>query len=301
VAEVTDTALPDDAIRVSELWRGLDLPGIVDVHTHFMPDRVLAKVWAYFDDIGPLTGRRWPIAYRADEDERVATLRAFGVRAFTSMIYPHKPGMAAWLNSWAAGFAARTPDCLRTATFYPEPEAARYVRQAVESGARVFKCHVQVGAFDPNDPLLDPVWGLLAEAGVPVVTHCGSGPVPGRHTGPDPIERLLDRHPGLRLIVAHMGMPEYGAFLDLAERHEGVHLDTTMAFTDFCETFAPFPSPERKRLADLGERILFGSDFPNIPYAYPHAVEALTRLDLGDDWMRGVLHGNAARFFGLTG
>lgn len=299
MAEVTDMAPADEAVRVRRLWQDLGLPGIVDVHTHFMPDRVLAKVWAYFDSAGPLTGRAWPIAYRTDEDERVATLRAFGVRAFTSMLYPHKPAMAAWLNSWATGFAARTPDCLHTATFFPEPEAPGYVRQALEAGARVFKCHVQVGAFDPNDALLDPVWGLLADSGVPVVTHCGSGPVPGRHTGPGPITRLLARHPRLRLVVAHMGMPEYGAFLDLAERYEGVHLDTTMAFTDFSEADAPFPPPERKRLADLGERVLFGSDFPNIPYAYPHALQALTRLELGEAWTRGVLYGNAVRLFGI--
>ncbi|MDX3093184.1 amidohydrolase family protein [Streptomyces sp. ME19-03-3] len=269
------------------------------MHTHFMPERVLAKVWAYFDSAGPLTARPWPIAYRSDEDERVATLRAFGVRAFTSLLYPHKPAMAAWLNTWAADFAARTPECLHTATFFPEPAAPGYVREALEAGARVFKCHVQVGSFDPNDPLLDPVWGPLADSGVPVVTHCGSGPAPGPHTGPGPIARLLARHPGLRLVVAHMGMPEYGAFLDLAERYEGVHLDTTMAFTDFSEADAPFPPAERTRLADLGERVLFGSDFPNIPYTYPHALRALTRLELGDPWTRGVLYGNAARLFGI--
>ncbi|MDX3071658.1 amidohydrolase family protein [Streptomyces sp. NPDC088354] len=292
-------ARPDDDVRVKDLWRELGLPGIVDVHTHFMPERVLAKVWAYFDGVGPLTGRPWPIAYREDEQERVAALRSFGVRAFTSMLYPHKPAMAGWLNAWAADFAARTPDCLRTATFFPEPEAADYVRQAVESGARVFKCHVQVGGFDPNDPLLDEVWGLLAEAGVPVVTHCGSGPVPGPHTGPEPVRRLLARHPRLRLVVAHMGMPEYGDFLGLAARHPGVHLDTTMAFTDFAEADAPFPAGLRGRLADLGDRVLFGSDFPNIPYSYLEAVEAVTRLGLGDAWVRGVLHDNAAGLFGL--
>lgn len=96
-----------------------------------------------------------------------------------------------------------------------------------------------------------------------------------------------------------MGMPEYGAFLDLAERYEGVHLDTTMAFTDFSEADAPFPPPERKRLDGLGDRVLFGSDFPNIPYAYPHALQALTRLELGEAWTGAVLYGNAARLFGI--
>ncbi|MEU8589245.1 amidohydrolase family protein [Streptomyces sp. NPDC048664] len=284
---------------MTAFWQGLGLPGVIDVHTHFMPDRVMAKVWAYFDAAGPLVGRPWPIAYRGEEDQRLATLRGFGVRAFTAMVYPHRPAMAAWLNSWALEFAARTPDCLHTATFFPEPEAARYVREAVEAGARVFKCHLQVGAFDPNDALLDPVWGLLAEAGIPVVVHCGSGPVPAAYTGPGPIGRLLRRHPRLRLIVAHMGMPEYADFLDMADRHPLVHLDTTMAFTDFSEADAPFPPALLPRLADLGDRVLFGSDFPNIPYPYAHALDGLARLGLGEEWLRAVCHGNAARLLSL--
>ncbi|MFF4246132.1 amidohydrolase family protein [Streptomyces sp. NPDC001822] len=275
----------------------LGLPGIIDVHTHFMPERVLRKVWAYFDSAGPLTGLEWPITYRDDEDERLALLRSFGVLRFTSMLYPHKPGMAAWLNGWAAGFAARVPDCLHTATFFPEEGVETYVREAVAAGARVFKSHLQVGAYDPNDPLLEAVWGLLAEAGVPVVMHCGSGPAPGAYTGPGPVSRLLSRHPRLRLVVAHMGMPEYTEFLDLAAAYPEVRLDTTMAFTDFTEDFTPFPAGELGRLADLGDRILLGTDFPNIPYPYVHQLHALERLGLGDDWLRAVCHGNADALF----
>ncbi|MFI6937874.1 amidohydrolase family protein [Streptomyces sp. NPDC050418] len=284
-----------DAIR--EFWRGLGLPGLIDVHTHFMPQRVLDKVWAYFDAVGPMTGVAWPITYRDAEDERLQRLRAFGVRAFTAMIYPHKPGMAAWLNAWGADFAARTPDCLHTATFFPEPGAADVVRGALESGAQVFKAHLQVGAYDPADPQLDDVWGLLAESGTPVVTHCGSGPVPGKHTGPGPISAVLARHPRLRLIVAHLGTPEYAEFLGLADRYPHVHLDTTMVFTDFTETLAPFPRDLLPRLKHHEDRILLGTDFPNIPYPYLHALESLAHLGLGDDWLRAVCFGNAARLF----
>ncbi len=288
-----------EAAEVRRFHERLGLPGLVDVHTHFMPERVLTKVWEYFDAVGPMTGMEWPITYRHEEEQRVALLRQFGVRAFTSMLYPHKAGMASWLNGWAAGFAARTPDCLHTATLFPEEGVERYVREALDQGARVFKSHLQVGAYDPNDPLLDPVWGLLGEAGVPVVMHCGSGPAPGKHTGPEPVGRLLARHPRLRLVVAHMGMPEYTDFLDLAGRFTEVRLDTTMAFTDFSERFAPFPVPERGRLADLGDRILLGTDFPNIPYPYVHQLRALESLGLGDDWLRAVCHDNGARLFAL--
>lgn len=288
----------DEAAAVGAFIERVGLDGIFDVHTHFMPKSVLDKVWAYFDSAGPLLGREWPITYRADEDRRVAALRAFGVRRFTSMIYPHKPAMAQWLNAWGADFAARHPDCLQTATFYPEPGAVEYVAEAIEGGAQIFKSHIQVGDYSPTDPLLDDVWGVLAETGVPVVIHCGSGPAPGRHTGPEPIRQVLQRFGRLNLIVAHMGTPEYADFVELAERYDEVRLDTTMSFTDFSEAMAPYPAELLPRLADLQEKILFGSDFPNIPYGYLHALQACERLGLGEDWLRAVLHDNGAALFG---
>lgn len=294
------TTVDEEAAAVCALWSELGLPGIVDVHTHFMPKRVMDKVWQYFDAAGPLVGREWPIAYRLEESQRVETLRQFGVRQFTSLLYPHKPDMAAWLNQWAREFARNTPDCLPTATFYPEPEAAGYVGRAISDGVRVFKVHVQVGAFEPNDALLEPVWGLIEEEGIPVVIHCGSGPAPGDFTGPEPIRRLLRRHPRLRLIVAHMGMPEYGDFLDIAAQYEQVRLDTTMVFTGFAEETMPYPADQLARLPEFGDRILFGSDFPNIPYPYLEAIHVLTELPgIDDDWVRKVLYRNAADLFSL--
>ena len=288
-----------EAAEVRQIWSSLGLPGIIDVHTHFMPKSVLDKVWKYFDSAGPLVGRQWPIAYRADETRRLDTLRRFGVRQFTALVYPHKPRMAAWLNQWAAQFAANTSDCLSTATFYPEPQAPEYVSAAIHGGTRVFKAHLQVGRYDPNDPLLDHVWGIVDDARVPVIIHCGSGPVAGEFTGPEPIRRLLRRHPRLRLIIAHMGMPEYAAFFALCEQYEDVRLDTTMAFTSFVEETMPFPPSLRQRLPRLGDRILFGSDFPNIPYRYSHALMSLSRLPGVDDgWLRAVLYDNAATLFG---
>jgi predicted TIM-barrel fold metal-dependent hydrolase len=282
---------------VVAFWRDLDLPGLIDIHAHFMPDNVLAKVWAFFE--GGQSGAPWPIAYRLPEAERVALLRAFGVRRFTALLYPHKPDMAAWLNSWSVEFAARTPDALHSATFFPEPDAARYVARAITDGARVFKAHVQVGGYDPRDELLAPVWGQLAEAGVPVVVHCGSGPAPGPYTGPGPFAEVLAAHPRLIAIIAHLGSPEYGAFLDLADRYPRVHLDTTMVFTEFFARRDPYPDELVPRLAALGDRILLGSDFPNIPYPYLRQLQGLAGLDLGPAWLRAVCHDNAVRLLSL--
>ena len=290
---------PDEAAQIRARLADRGIPGIIDVHTHFMPPQVMRKVWAYFDQAGPLTGREWPIAYRGSEAERLAALRSFGVRHFTSLCYPHKPGMAQWLNAWTAEFADAHPDCIRSGTFFPEPEAQEYARVAIADGVRIFKAHVQVGGYDPNDPLLDGVWEALQDSGVPLVLHGGDGPAPGRFTGHNHVRRLLDRYPRLVLVIAHMGMPEYAQFLALTDEFPHVHLDTTMAFTAFTEAQHPFPERLRSALQDRGDRVLFGTDFPNIPYPYLEALDAVLDLGMGVDWERAVLHDNAARLLGL--
>ena len=292
--------LPGDDADVPGFCRALGVPGLADVHTHFLPPRMLRRVWEYFDASGPLIGVSWPIRYKWSDAERVAHLRAMGVLMFSALAYAHRPDMAADLNAWTMAFAKATPGCLPSATFYPEPGAGRYVREALEQGARVFKLHLQVGGFPPDDPLLDEVWGLLAEARVPVVVHAGHAPVGTEHTGPGPFGAVLARHPGVTAIIAHMGAPDYEAFLRLAADYERVALDTTMIFTDFFDKLAPFPAAARPQVRDLGlaGKILLGSDFPNIPYPYARQIAGLARLDLGDAWLRAVCWHNPVALFG---
>jgi uncharacterized protein len=285
------------------VWDELGLPGLADVHIHVLPPNVERKVWAYFADAEQNYGRPWPIAYAWPLEQRRETLQALGVRAYPGLVYPHKPGMADWLNGWALDYAATTPEVVPSGTFYPEPDAVAYVGRALDGGARIFKSHLQVGGYDPTDPLLDGVWGVLAEAGVPVVTHCGDGPIPGAHTGVGPMGEVMARHPRLRLVVAHAGMPRYADFLDLAATYESVVLDTTMAFTDFVEETMPFPVDRLPELRDLGlaGRVVLGSDFPSIPHTYEHQLDALIRLDLGDDWLSSVLWAAPAAMLGIAG
>jgi hypothetical protein len=142
--------------EVPAFWRGLGLPGLADIHVHFYPERMLRKVWRVFADASRY-GVEWPITYRWPDDERVAHLAGMGVRAYTALSYAHVPGMAADLTDWAVDFAARTPGCVPSGTFYPEPGVLDQVDKALTAGVRVFKVHVQVGAFDPRHRLLDPV------------------------------------------------------------------------------------------------------------------------------------------------
>lgn len=293
---------PHEDHEVPGFLSRLGLPGLVDIHTHFLPERVLRKVWAYFDRLGEDPAEvPWPIRYRQDEPSRLATIRRLKVRRFTSLVYAHKPGMAVWLNDWAADFARANPDCARSATFFAEDGVEHYVAQAIEDGTVVFKVHLQVGGFDPRAEVLQPVWARLAKAAIPVVVHAGSGPHPGGYTGPGPIGDVLRRHPELTLVIAHAGAPEYEAFLDLALDHPNVLLDTTMVFTDFFNHLMPPPPDYPARFLEYPERVVFGSDFPQLPYAYAHQLEALVRIGADAPWLRAVCWDNGRRLLGAGG
>jgi uncharacterized protein len=147
------------------------------------------------------------------------------------------------------------------------------------------------------------VWGLLAEARVPVVIHCGHGPIPGKFTGLDVFEDVLHRHPRLVAVLAHAGLPEYSLALDLVDRHAGVHLDTTMVGVPF-NGADDLPADWTSRLAANADRIALGTDFPSIPYEYATQLRAIAGWAaaddrLGDAFLRAVLWDTPRRLLGL--
>jgi uncharacterized protein len=296
--------IPESDQEVPAFTAALGLPGLADLHLHFLPEPVQRKVWAYFDDAGANYGTDWPIRYRLPVDERLKILRDLGVRHFAPLVYPHKPNMAAWLNEWVRDFAAQTPEAVPTATFFPEPDAGDYLVTALDQGVRCVKSHVQVGGYDPRDPLLDPVWGLLAEAGVPVVIHCGNGPAAGKFTGLDIFEDVLRRHPRLVAVLAHAGSPDHALALDLLDRYPNAHLDTTMVGVPFNDADAFLPGDWAARLVGVADRVALGTDFPSIPYDYATQLRAIATWAnaddrLGEPFLRAVLWDTPRRLLAL--
>jgi hypothetical protein len=134
---------------------------------------------------------------------------------------------------------------------------------------------------------------------VPVVVHCGHGPLPGAFTGLDVFEEVLRRHPRLVAVLAHAGAPDHAEALDLVARYPGVHLDTTMVGVAFNGADQRLPADWTARLAGIADRIALGTDFPNIPYDYAVQLDAIAswaRDDrLGPDFLRAVLHDTPRR------
>lgn len=287
-------AWPSTDAEVAPFVRSLGVEGLIDIHVHSLPPPLQRAVWAYFDS---LDDPPWPITYRDDEAVRLATLRELGVVAHTALAYGHKPGVAAWCNEHTLALAEAHDQVIPSFTFHPEPDVGEYVAAAISRGGRVAKVHLQVGRFHATDPALGDVWPQLAAARIPTVMHASAVyGVDGGHEycGPDAIRALLDRHPELTIVVAHLGVPDAAGFLSLAEEVPDLHLDTTMMLTD-PPYGRDYPTELLPRLAAIHDRVLFGSDFPSIPHHYVAQVRGLARLGLDEAGLRAVLHDNARR------
>ena len=292
----TDAEVPSFLAR-------LGVSGIIDIHVHAMPDAIQQAVWRYFD---ALTDPPWPIVYRGELDERLAQLRDVGVIGHTALAYAHKPGMLGFLNGFTLDLADAEPQVIPTFTIYPEDGVTDVVAEALGRGGAACKVHTQLSRFLLDDPRLDDAWRLMAEARTVVVAHTSAvyGVDGGVETsGGQQIVRLKQRHPDVRLVIAHLGMPDPdGSHWDAIAGLDGVYSDVSMALTDPWPAQMPAVEMDLDRLrTQLSPHLLFGSDFPSVPHAYVAQVRGLARLGLDPEGLRTVLHDRSAALLADAG
>ena len=286
-----------DASLLTEPEGAVLPPGslIVDAHVHLFPPGVFRAIWRWFDE------HAWRIRYRLQAEEVVEFLLGRGLHRIVALHYAHKPDMARSLNRFVAEIARAHPEVIPLATVFPgEPDARAILREAFGPlGLRGVKLHCHVQRLAADDARLDEVYSICEDARRPVVIHAGrepSSPAYGVDTralcAASQIERVLERHPKLTLVVPHLGADEFDAYGRLLDRHENLWLDTTMAVADFLPGTPPadlFPGRAR--------RLLYGSDFPNIPYAWDRELSRILALPLAPDDRAALLSGNALRIF----
>ena len=269
----------------------------VDAHTHMHPPRLFSAIRRWFAE-----HTDWNLRGPSEPDEIVAALRAAGVERFAFFSYAHRPGMARELNRWIRDAGARFPDGIPLGTVHAEDEdSGAIVDEACGTwGLAGLKLHTQVQRFHADDPRMWPVYARLVEMGKVLVIHVGTGPHTNEFTGLARFARVLERFPALRASICHMGAFETRAALQLLDRFPHLHLDTTMAMTRASLPYTGI-DPAVVRDADLvryADRILFGSDFPNLPYPYEEERAGLWARDLPPDVYRRIFYENARAFFG---
>ncbi|MFZ5570675.1 MAG: amidohydrolase family protein [Thermodesulfobacteriota bacterium] len=272
------------------------LPTVVDAHVHLFPEGIFQSIWNWFDRYA------WPIRYRMNAANILDFLFNRGVGHVVALQYAHKPGIAAGLNTFMADMRRKYPNVTGLASVFPgEENAGQILRQAFQSGLDGVKLHAHVQGFDLNSPAMESIYDVCAREGKPLVLHGGREPKspaypvdPHRICGAEKIERVLRSFPRLRLCIPHLGFDEVREFRLLMERYDHLWLDTAMVLGDF------FPGHRPPDLSTLrSDRIMYGSDFPNLPYAWDREIKKIAAAGLSEDRLERLLAGNARDFFSI--
>jgi predicted TIM-barrel fold metal-dependent hydrolase len=263
---------------------------VIDIHTHLHPPRLFAAIRRWFAE-----NSTWKLEHPTEPETVARTLRTHGVDRFVFCSYAHKPGIARDLNVWLADTArALGKGAIPLATVHVEDaDPLGDAVDALRSGCAGLKVHEDVQRFGIDDERLTPVLDAVARHDGFVLAHVGHIPWSTEtRNGPARVARVLERHPALRVVVAHFGAPDSLRYLDLAAQEPRLFLDTTMAFA------APSPMHAAIERADVERgvrQIVYGTDFPNIPYGYEGELQGLRALGLGDVALRSIASENAKR------
>lgn len=273
----------------------------IDAHVHCFPQRLAEAIQRTLS-----AEAGWEFPHSTDLGSIGETLEAAGVQRYVALPYVHEPGGARRLNEWLLDRAAENADMIAFATAHPEDDdIGAIVESAFEAGAAGLKFHCPVQKCAPADPRIEPALELAAEYDRPITYHGGTAPMfeDSPYVGAERFAELLASYPELRVNCAHMGAYQTEAFLSMAREHDTVYLDTTFAMSTEAERTMGFDpaSIADETFVELSDSIMYGSDFPNLPYSYRAERAGLLDRGLPEATYRDVFYRTASDFLGLDG
>jgi uncharacterized protein len=242
---------------------------------------------------------------------------------------------AAW-NDWAVQeFNAVDPDRLCVLAFIPNnspEEAAAELERSAELGHR----GAVIDVFDTNigDPAWDRLWAAADRTGVPISFHLKAGSWSGLSYRigkwqsaafatilptqlDEPLATMvfcgaLERHPGLKLVLAESGigwLPYFLARMDL-------EWNSLRDKLDYAPQIAPSELFRRQVFATFEEdamgaelipmlgadACMWASDYPHTDSTFPNSLEAIDEVlgPLSDADRRKITATNCAQLYGFT-
>ena len=279
-----------------------------DAHTHFFPEKLLTAIWQYFDK------NYWPI-YRKDTPENLVEFlrQEHSIDHLLVLNYAHKKGIARSMNDWTFNFCSapnRKGITIPLGTIHPDDEnkSEEMVRIFDEFDFAGIKLQLMVTDFHIWDKRMHPVYEKITEYDKVLVVHIGTGPTysnynPGKEiqcpfVGVKHFERFMEKYPNMKVIVPHLGATEYQEMWALAEIFPNLYFDTAMigaknnpAFDDGLSKF------DNELFYDISDKILFGSDFPNIPYDYQNSIQGWLDRDMEPSFYEKLFFLNAEKLF----
>ena len=273
------------------------LPPLIDAHVHIFPSSIFSSIRKWFDE------NAWHIRYQLNSPQILEFLLSRGIKHIIALQYAHKPGIANQLNKYMAEKCREFNNRVTgMATVFPgEDDAENILQKAIDSGLGGLKLHAHVQCFDMNAEYMNPLYECCQINNKPIVMHVGREPKSAAYSC-DPyqlcnavrLERILIDYPNLKICVPHLGFDEISTYKEMIEKYDNLWLDTTMAITNY------FPIEEKIALSQYrSDRIMYGSDFPNIPYAWDREIKVLQKAEITDEALENISYRSAVGFFNL--
>ena len=269
---------------------------VMDCHVHVFPDRIFEAIRKWFDTYA------WPIRYKLTAQEALDFLLSRGIDRIAALQYAHKPGIARELNSYLARLCDGNERVIGMATVFPgERDAGGILEEAFRLGLDGVKLHSHVQCFDMESEAMQEIYEVCAGQGKPLIMHVGREPKSEAYAcdpyilcSADKVETILENHPNLKLCVPHLGADEFSTYRRLLDRFDNLWVDTTMMIAGY------FPYTITSEFEGMRtDRIMYGTDFPNIPYAWDREIKRLMAFDLSEDTRDRILFRNAVEFFSM--
>lgn len=269
---------------------------IIDFHVHLFPDRLFESIWRFFEKSYGMA-----VLHQLYYRQCVDYLRERGVGTIVYSNYAHREGVARGINNWNLKILEEIPDLYCFAAYHPgDADALEMARELLKHPRIVgFKLQLLVQRFYPHDERLFPLYEMVQDLNRRMLIHVGTGPLGNEFVGLEHFRRLMKRFPELPVNVPHMGSLEYRGFMELLDDYPNVYLDT--AFTFY---------PGQPGAFDLGpeclerhqDRIVYGSDFPNLVLPREMELDCLLGYQLPQGFYEAVFKANACRIIeGITG
>lgn len=234
---------------------------IIDVHSHawnFPAD--------FSDDFIHQAGRARP-GVKVDISATYEAYRAAAPEDTRTFVFGGKAKLSGlWVNDQTvADYVARDP--ARLIGFLSiDPTQENWQRELQFGhetlGLRGIKLLPMYAGFSPDDPALAPLWQYAEKHRLPVLLHMGTtfiAQAPLAFTLPRLIEPVALKHPGLKIILAHLGHPYEGECLVTIRKHDNVFADVSALH------YRPWQLYNSLMLAQeygVWHKLLFGTDFP---------------------------------------
>ena len=268
------------------------------------------EVWVQSQGPYPeFLARYWGHAWTPRTEEQVVSdFRAANVQAvLVAFDIETQVGAPPCTNEYVAALRDQYPDAVRQAWGAVDPfkgeEAILQAEHAVR-GLHVlgFHFHPIMGRFAVDDQRLYPLWETIDGLDVPVMidvgtTGMGAG-MPGgsgtriRFAHPASVDALAADFPNLQIVMAHPGWPWVDETIAVALHKGNVAWELS--------GWAPKHFPEsikRDVRGRLKDKVMFGSDYPSIPYE--RLFREWAELGYSDEILDKVFHLNAERILGL--